>query len=174
MTSSQLARPLPVDASASYASGQNPTARAHSSVGTERKLAPAARRAVPPLLNPLFEGRTLMNNIASLHADPLRSFLAEAAQQRSAAFRPAPDLRHRRHGVPQTDLGPGMRTAGRDVQGRCRGRRARRAARLFPRGRHVPRLAFRQQCIRADEDHGRGLLLQRPYPDREGLAPRTA
>ena len=29
-----------------------------------------------------------MNNIASLHADPLRSFLAEAAQQRSAALGP--------------------------------------------------------------------------------------
>ena len=66
--------------------------------------------------------------------------MKELAPAHGRRPRPA-GVRHGRHHEPPADLGHGARPAGRDVPGREGGRRARRAAHLFPRRRRMPRLA---------------------------------
>ena len=115
-----------------------------------------------------------MNNIASLHADPLRSFLAEAAQQRSAALGPrlifAIDATASRK--PTWDLAC-------ELQGE-----------MFKAAAAVGGLAVQLVYFRgADTFHASPFVsnasaltkimeevfcMQWPYPDRQGLAPRTA
>ena len=67
---------------------------------------------------------------------------ARCERLRPARLGPRPaDLRHGRDHEPAALLGPGARASGRHVQRRQGGRRARRAARLFPRLQRVPGVA---------------------------------
>ncbi len=82
-------------------------------------------------------------------------------------------LRHGRHHEPAADVGHGARPAGRDVQGREGDRRARRAARLFPRCRRMPLFQVGLRPRRAFPPHDAGLLRGRLHADPQGALARA-
>ena len=92
------------------------------------------------------------------------------AADRGRQARPA-DLRARRHHEPPADLGYRLPAAGRDVPRGGRDRRARRAARLFPRAERVPRLALGLGRRRARRPDGAHRLPRRPHADPQGAEP---
>ena len=86
--------------------------------------------------------------------------------------RPA-DLCARRHHEPAAALGHRLPAAGRHVPRGGRDRRARRAARLLPRPRRMPRLALGVAGRAARRADGRDRLPRRPHPDRQGPRARA-
>ena len=91
---------------------------------------------------------------------------AHRHRQRPAA------VRHGRHHEPPADLGHGAGPAGRHVPGRQGRRRARRAARLFPRRRRMPRLQVGVRSRRAGRADDARHLRRRLHADRQGAEPR--
>ena len=88
--------------------------------------------------------------------------------------RPRPaGVRHGRHHEPAADLGHGAGPAGRHVPGRQGRRRARRAARLFPRRRRMPRLQVGVRPRRAGAPDDARHLRRRLHADRQGAEPRA-
>ena len=91
----------------------------------------------------------------------------------TAAGRGRLRVRHGRHHEPPADLGHGAGAAGRHVPRREGRRRARRAARLFPRRRRVPRLQVGVGPRRAGGADDAVHLRRRLHADRQGAEPRA-
>ena len=86
----------------------------------------------------------------------------------------AAGIRARRHHEPPADLGLGLPAAGPDVPGSRFDRRARRAARLFPRPERMPDVGLGGAAGAARRADGEDRLPRRPYPDRPGAASMCA